>query len=597
MYATITQEMVSSGDWVTLRFDGVRYFEKPPLWFWLTALGYSILGPSEFTTRLWSALPALGLVLVTYLLGRRLIGDQGGFYAALILASNFLLPLSARRASTDLLFSFFLALALYGFVLCAQEAKGFLQGPLFFSLGIGLAVLAKGLTGLLFPLLIVGLYVLVTGESAPLGRLRPSLGIPLVLLIVLPWHLMAAFRNEGFLWYYLMENHVHRFLGNRIVPHDDIPASTMGFLAVTALWFFPWSVLLPPAFVGFIGRVRGLFRDQKRDLSSGARVAFSGYPRVAGEGDPSWSDEIKALDGIRTDERLWLLVPLWVLVIFGVFAVSGFKHEYYSLPAFPALSLMVGGLWAGGLGLSSGPPGQPPKAALTRTTLWLALSFAGAALYLVLLFLWKGAFTTEHVLAGLAGVNVSFRVLLKQGINLPADFGPQVFSLLALCELFALVGFGVAWLLSWLRHPGLSFGILVVMGVAIGLLILPFFHLLEPHYSVKAVSSALVAQVGPEDLIVHEGRLERGGGLRFYTGHQVYIVNGWEGSLRFGSGYPEARHLFLGTAEFVHLWEGPSRVFLVTNFPLERSIRRFLKSQTVHELGLYGSRWLFSNRE
>jgi len=563
MYAAIAQEMVSSGDWVTLRFDGVRYFEKPPLWFWLTALGFSTFGPSEFVTRFWSAFSALGLVLLTYLLGRRLIGDRAGFVSALILASSFVLPLSARRASTDLLFSFFLALALYGFVLCAQGEDHILRGPLLLSLGAGLAVLAKGLIGLLFPVLIVGLFILVTGEFMLLRRMRLAAGIPLFLTITVPWHLMAVVRNEGFLWYYVMENHLHRFLGNRVVPHDDIPASTIGFLAVTALWFFPWSILLPPALRRCLGSVRQLLTPDPRREGK----AFDPGSGSKGGG-----------------ERLGLLVPIWLVVIFGVFAVSGFKHEYYALPAFPALSLMVGGLGAS-------------KVPLSGITPWLTLSFAGAALYLALLFAWRGAFTTRHVLAGLAGVNVSFRVLLKQGIGLPEDFGPRVFTLLAWGGVLAFIGFGMAWLFARARRPGLAFGVLAVMGLAIGLLILPFFHLLEPYYSVKAVSSTLAARMGPEDLIVHEGRLERAGGLRFYTGRRIYIVNGREGSLRFGSGYPEARRFFLGTEEFVRLWGGPSRIFLVTNLPRERSVRRFLKAETVHELGRYGSRWLLSNRE
>jgi hypothetical protein len=240
---------------------------------------------------------------------------------------------------------------------------------------------------------------------------------------------------------------------------------------------------------------------------------------------------------------------------------------------------------------------RPQESALPGIARWLALAFAVPALCLVLLFVWKGAFTTEHVLAGLYQVNVSFRVLVDQGIKLHEEFGPRVFSILAWNFLLASVGFGAAWLLLRFRRPGLSFGSLVAMGVAIGLLILPFFHLLEPYYSVKAVASVLRDRVGQENLIVHEGRLERAGGLKFYTGRQVYVVNGREGSLRFGSSYPEAQGLFLGTGEFVRLWKGPRRVFLVTNIPFERSIRRFLSAETVHERGLYGSRWLFSNQE
>ncbi|MFQ5898668.1 MAG: ArnT family glycosyltransferase [Candidatus Methylomirabilia bacterium] len=576
MYATITQEMLSSGDWVTLRFDGIRYFEKPPLWFWLTALTVPVMGASEFAIRLWSAIPAFGLVILTYLLGRRLLSERAGLFAGLILASSFVLPLSARRASTDLLFSACLALALYGFVRTIQGTPGFLRGPFLFYLGVGLAVLAKGLIGLLLPFLIVALFALVAKPAAALRKLSLSVGIPLLVLLTVPWHLAASWQNEGFLRYYIMEHHILRFLGMRTVPHGDIPASTLGFLLVTIFWFFPWSVLLPAAVADLLPRLRRLIAET--------------YASV--------------------ETKLGLLVPVWIIVVFGFFAISAFKHEYYALPAFPALALLVGGLWAGArsgsphaspspLGGEGGERGRAEGGSRPQWATvgpWLAISFAGAIGYLVVLFRWQEAFTTEKVLIGLSGVNVSFRALLQQGIPLPERFGPGVFSLLALGGVFALIGFGVAGILVRLRRPQAAFGALAGMGLAIALLILPFFRLIEPHYSVKAVASAIQDAAGPGDLIVNEGRLERAGGLRFYTGREVYVVNGQEGSLKYGSGYPEARRLFLGSEEFLSLWNSTARVFLVTNYPVGRSVRRLLTPAALHEVGLYESRWLFSNR-
>jgi len=569
MYATIVSEMVSSGDWITLHFDGVRYFEKPPLWFWLTSVTVSAMGASELTIRLWSALSALGLVMLTYLLGRRLLDDRAAFFSAVILASSFVLPLSARRASTDLLFCVFLTLSIYGFVLTVQGASSFLRGPLLFYLGMGLAVLGKGWIGLLFPLLIAGLYILVMKERAVLRKLQPSVGIPVFLVLTVPWHLAASLENEGFLWYYLIEHHLLRFLGTRILPHDDIPASTLGFLLVTIPWFFPWSVLLPPVVTDLLQR----FRPIRKKRASG-------------------------------EEKLWLLIPLWFLAVFGFFAVSSFKHEYYGLPAFPALALLVGKLWADEVSRASSQQGAAKminggagnQYRWTGIGPWLVLSFSGSVFYLAALSVWREAFTTEKVLVGLSGVNVSFRVLLDRGIHLPDDFGPGVFSLFLEGGIFALAGFGAAGFLFYRRRIHAAFGILAGMGLFISLLILPFFRLLEPHYSIKAAALAIKEESRPGDFIVNEGPAERAGGLKFYTGHEVYVVNGQQGSLRFGSSFPDARRLFLGREDFLRRWNSPTRVFLVTNYPFGQSVRRFLNPGSVHEIGLYGSRRLYSNQ-
>src|SRR5437899_11275376 len=155
-YASIALGMLKSGDWLVPRLNGLPCVEKPPLYFWLTALTFWAVGPSEWATRLWSALAALGTVLLTWRIGRRLYGSGAGLLAGLVIATVVGNALYIRKASTDQLFVFCLTLAMYGFLRDAVRADRGRARFLLFYLGVALAVLAKGLIGM-FPVLIVGL--------------------------------------------------------------------------------------------------------------------------------------------------------------------------------------------------------------------------------------------------------------------------------------------------------------------------------------------------------------------------------------------------------------------------------------------------------
>src|SRR5438128_6280490 len=157
LYAEIAREMVTSGDWVIPHVNGLPYLEKPPLYFWLTALTFQLFGPSEWATRLWSAISALGTVLLTWRIGRRLYGAPAGLMAGVVVATVVGNALYVRRASTDQLFVFCLTLAMYGFLRDAERPDRGRARFLLLYLGAALGVLAKGFLGLVFPLLIVGL--------------------------------------------------------------------------------------------------------------------------------------------------------------------------------------------------------------------------------------------------------------------------------------------------------------------------------------------------------------------------------------------------------------------------------------------------------
>ena len=551
MYGAIAREMAEKGDWITPHFDGVRYLEKPPLYFWLTALTISLVGPSEWAVRLWSALPALGTALLIWRMGRLLYGGASGLLSAIILLTSVGVFRYTRVAATDSLLVFSLTLSLYGFARIMlnqmRGAKSVWSGPLLFYLGMALGVLSKGLIGALFPLLIVGLYFWFSGERVSWNRIHFKWGLLLIVVLILPWHLLVAWKNPGFLQFYFVDNQFLRFLSDRAFIEDDVPVGSVAFLALTFVWFFPWSLFL-----------WGTWRH--------------GFPNAS--------------SGQNPEERLHLLVGLWVTAVIGFFFLSPSRLEHYILPALPPLSLVVGASWCDAFGEAK------PRVSLK----WpLVASAVGCGLTGIALILWADRLTPNGVFSWLAELNVYYRILKDQSAAFPfASVAPFVLLARGLGVALA-IGLPLALVLFLLRKPLASF--LAVTGVAAGiaLLILRLLVVIEPHHSAKPVALALKARTQQGDLIVHEGSLEYSGSLPFYTGRQVHILNGQRGDLDFGSRYPEGQGLFLDDAEFTRLWEGGKRVFLVTREVGREGALWKLSRQPLYFLGRYGSRSLYSN--
>lgn len=579
MYGSIAKEMAGTGDWITPRFDGVRYLNKPPLYFWLSALTIYLFGPSEWSVRLWSALPALGTAILTWRLGQMLYGGRAGLLSAMILVSSVGVFRYARVAATDFLLVFSVTLAIYGFVNAVFSSSSVLNRRLWvvdqrwrlvFYLGMALGVLSKGLIGVVFPLLIVGLYGLLNGitggsrvdNPSGNGSLRHLLspfysfsGLLLFLVLVLPWHVLAAWKNPGFFEFYILDNQFLRFLNRRAFIEDDVPITTLAFLLLTFMWFFPWSFFLPASF----------------------RFGFS---RVRMAGGPA--------------ERLGWVVGLWALAVLGFFSLSSSKLEHYYLPAVPALSLMIGGMWAGASGLTQrwsigSRPFRGFKWCLGLGALVCFLEGLG-------LLLFSGRLTPQLLLTGLAELNVYYRILKEQGASFPFQSVSPFVTLLQGLGAMLVVGLPLSFVLFQMRFPKMSFGALLVGSAGIFLLVSRLDLLVEPHHSSYGLAQALLSNAGPSDTIVHAGSLEYSGGLPFYTGRQIYVLNGTHGSLDFGSRFRDSAYLFLDEEQFARLWNGKRRVFLVSRGHGKESGLDRLASQRIFFVGQYGSRWLYANR-
>jgi 4-amino-4-deoxy-L-arabinose transferase-like glycosyltransferase len=533
LYADIAQEMLARGDWVIPHINGLPYLEKPPLYFWLTALTFQLFGPSEWATRLWSAMSALGTVLLTWRIGRRLYGGSAGLLAGLVVATVVGNALYVRRASTDQLFVFCLTLAIYGFLRDAQRPDRGRARFLLFYVGAALAVLAKGFIGVVFPVLIVGV-ALVTVRRLRWRELNLARGAALFAAIAVPWHALVAWRSPTLFNFYVVDNHLLRFLDARRYVEDDVPSSTPAFLIASFLWAFPWSVFT--------------FARREPDRSPRAR----------------WRP----------------VVVIWLVAIVGVFALSRFKHEYYALPAFPALAVLVGAAWTSGRDIGR----------------WLVIGLVGCGA-VGLWALWVGAgLTAAQALSGLAELNAYYRILRDQGAPFPFPSAQPFGQLLQGLGLVLLVGWGLATLCWFRTRRSGAFVALVGTASAITVLIFRLLDVVEPIHSVKETARVITEQAGAADVLVVEGTLEYSPALPFYTRRRFAMVNGALNYFSIAASLPEARGLFLNTADLVRLWEGPQRVFLVVRRPRSESVVAALPASRVHEVGRYGSRWLYSNR-
>jgi len=563
MYGSIAREMAEGGDWVTPHFNGVRYLEKPPLYFWLTAFTTGLFGPSEWGTRLWSALPALGTALLTWRIGCLLYGPQAGLLSAIVFLTGVGVFRYSRVAATDFLLVFSLTLAMYGFVKAALSRmpakatykRGMVDDPLILCyLGVALAVLSKGMVGLVLPFLIIALFLYFTKSNgiSSAVRLREGIYSPagplLFLLLVLPWHLLTAWRNNDFFGFYLVDNQFLRFLNSRAFVEDDVPVTTPAFLVLTLIWFFPWSLFLPVAL-------------------------RQGFPRLQSARLPA--------------QRMHLLVGLWAATTIGFFSLSGSKLEHYFLPAVPAMSLMVGALWAQPFHSLKNINGLKRTLAVGGTGCFVA----GAGLLLL-----SDRLSPQALLASLAELNVYYRILQSQGMAFPfASVAPFVALLKYLGSALA-VGIPVAFILFQFRMSKASFATILCLAGVIAALVFRLLILIEPHHSSRAVAQLLASRSGEGDPIVHAGSLEYSGGLRFYMGRNIYLLNGKRGDLDFGSRYPETKYLYLGDAEFARLWNSGRQVFLVGS---EERARKVIEKISIGEtffLGRYGSRLLYVNR-
>jgi hypothetical protein len=306
---------------------------------------------------------------------------------------------------------------------------------------------------------------------------------------------------------------------------------------------------------------------------------------------------------IRADARdvRWRFLLGWIAVVIGFFSVSAFKLEYYALPAFPAIALVVAAAFdqardRGTLGRREDRAGR--SAGCRALLTWTRIALGGGILYcLGLAYVWWGGWLTPAaIIRGLSFWSTNYRIILDHGLPLPPVTPWPYGGILLTGGLLWVASFGVA---AWcLAHGRVQAGMAAVGGAGLGLSLLAGAVLREvgPHHSLKPLADYVNAAHRPGDVLIHERGLEKGGGLLFYTQRPVLILNGRQGDLEFGSALPEAEGRFIDTPRFHEIWDGEARAFLVTDLPLSQSAISRRSSAVPILVASTGTRWLYANR-
>lgn len=532
IHAEAAREMLLNHNWVTLYINGIRYLEKSPFMYWTVAVSYKLFGVAEWQTRLPLALGVLALALAGFVFGRRFFGREAGFYAALILVTAPGIFVYTRFMIPDVFVSLFLTLGLYWFlVACEQE-----QPSRWLCWGIAatmaLNVLTKSLIGIVFPLAVMGAFLLLTGELKKLLKFHLLSSFVVFLVVAVPWHVLAAIRSpaqpsgpeKGFLWFYFVNEQFLRYLNERF-PRDYDKVPLLLFWALLLAWVIPWAVYLVPA----LREIPVRFRTWREGL------------------------------GRRTRANLFCAV--WALVIMVFFSFST-RQEYYNLPAIPALALLIGG-WLQ-RERESAADSRERRDGRIGALILLAAGLAGFAATMYLLA------KTHPFPPGtdIGSVLVSHPGLYKLSLGHMGDLTLESFGLfrgpLLLVGLGLLIGTGLNWIFRW--GGRVLAANLALTGMMVVLLFCVHWGLVifSPELSSKRVALEIQKAWRPGDTIVVNGKYEWGSTLNYYTGIQLHMLNGRDGNLWFGSFFPGAPQVFEDNASFTRLWDGPHRVFLFT---------------------------------
>ena len=558
--AQIARNMLRSGDWVTARLDGIPYLEKAPLIYWLIGGCFKLFGAYDWVARIPVALAAVLLCWITAAFGGWAFGRRAGTLAGVVIATCAGLFLFTRILIPDVMLTAVIALAMWAFLRALDEQEAHpRRWAMALAASLGLGMLLKSTVGVLFPVAAALIYLGVTGQlfsRAVWRRLHPFSGAAVALVIAAPWHVLATLRNppyfdftlrslpgqyHGFLWFYFMNEQVLRFLNLRY-PRDYDTVPLAYFWLFHLLWLFPWSVYFPAV----------------------AKLRFRPVDRAG---------------------RARLLALCWIGFVLVFFSFST-TQEYYSMPCYPALALLLGAAMAdGGVWVRRG------------TRALQVLAGAAGTLALVLAWLVRNTPTPGDISVALSQNPGAYKLSLGHMEDL-------TLSSLAYLRL-PLVLAGLAFLLGAFLAPALvRFGRIgkdTAAFLAATLMMIVFFHAarlamvaFDPYLSSRPLAQALLR--APQGKLVVEGHDYPFSSVIFYADRDALLLNGRRQNLVYGSYAPGAPDVFLDDAGWKALWLTGERCYLVTKEAQRPRLERLVGPAALHVVAASGGKLLLSNQ-
>lgn len=551
------QHMIDKGDWVTQQLDGIKYLEKAPLKYWITATLFEIFGVHTWVARVPTVLAVILLCWLVFRIGLWADSARAGVCAGLVLATSIGLFLFTRIIIPDALLTLLIAGTLWCFLRAMEDEKPGVGWALGMWACTALAILAKGIIGLVFPVGIVGVYLLLTRALWKAGtwrRLHVLPGFLLFLAIAVPWHVLAVWRNppyfdftlhpgdhfggryRGFFWFYFINEHILRFLNERW-PRDYDTVPRAWFWLSQLVWFFPWCVFLPAAY----------------------QLNYKPSDRAG---------------------RVRLLLLCWIGVVMGFFSFST-TQEYYSLPIYPALALLIGA--AMDRGIRSKLIAGGAKAA------GVVLLLAAAACVAILVQVWSLP-TPGDIYTALTQHPAYYRLSLGH----MADLTISSFAYLRPPLALAAVGFAVAGLGTFVFKADRMFGAMVVGMLLFFQAALVALGVFAPYLASRAIGEKL--KESPRGTVIVCGKYNPLSSVFFYSKEDRTLQNdGALDILEYGSMAPGAPKLAISDQEMKSLWQGKQLVYVVCKRPKLDHVQAVL-GQNLHLILNSADKYLFSNQ-
>jgi 4-amino-4-deoxy-L-arabinose transferase-like glycosyltransferase len=522
MYALIPQEMLAAGSWLTPTLNGVHYLDKPHLLYWFSLLSFKLLGISVWSARIPTLATTVGEVWLTYLIGRRIVGQKAAWLGGFILLTSIGFFVLHLQIFTDHLITLSLLAALYC-LLRWQEEPDRRWSTLFF-LALVAGFLSKGFIGLAFPVLIGLIYAWQTRDRHLLKLLLSPSGITLAVVLLAAWAVASEVANPGYLKFQIVNEQLMRFLGRRQPP--DINGFTItGFWLFLGIWLMPWTFILPSALYRFWQATR-----PGREALPGAR-----------------------------------LLIIWAAVILVFFTVSSSRIEYYSLPAFPALALILG--WRVQRYL------ETPKDRVLPWSL-LALGCLGLSLLVLLPYLERVCVDNRREFSGMVGF-----------------VSPIAWRASWFIPTAALVGAGA----GLLRRHSLALACYGVLALGIAISTFQSLASLTPVLCDRQAGEYVRQHAAPRDILIMGPieEFEYGASLEYYARRRILMVKR-NGLPQFPYPVDPAADYIISPDRLKELWQGPQRVFLL--YDNATPPEQFLKGATA-VLTLPGKRLLVNHPE
>jgi len=551
--AQIARNMLSSGDWVIARLDGVPYLEKSPLVYWLIAASFRVFGIHDWAARIPVALAAVLLAWVTYRYGRWAFGARSGYYAGLTLATCVGLFLFTRILIPDVMLTLTTCLAFWAFQRATdpEETQPRLWAAIL-AASLGLGVMLKGLIALVVSGGGVFVYLVLTKQlfSRELWKkLHVFSGAAIFLLIAAPWHIIATLRMppyldftmhsapgeyHGFFWFYFMNEHVLRFLNLRY-PRDYNTVPRPLFWLLHFLWLFPWSVYFPSV-------LRENFRPTDR----------------AG--------------------RARLLAVCWALFLLLFFTFST-TQEYYSMPIYPALALLLGCAMA-----------SEDSWTVWGTRVLGVITALCAIAVAALLYLVRNTPAPGDISNALQQRPGTYTLSMSH----MGDLTIQSFAYLRTPLVMALVAFLLGTIACWVlrgRRAYLAIAVMMVLFIHASRVAMMVF---DPYLSSRPLANALTT--APQGDLILSGPYYGFSSVFFYTNRNALLWNGRRNNLEYGSYAPGSPPVFIEDREFQDRWNSAQRYFVLCMENRLKHLKEVVPGDRLFLVSESGTKSLYTNQ-